>query len=50
MKEIKVYIKPHKLSAVTLALHKVQGLTGMSVSDVRGFGRTKSQRRRTSDC
>lgn len=38
MKEIKAYIKPHKLSAVTAALHKVEGLTGMSVVDVRGFG------------
>ena len=32
MKEIKAYIKPHKLSKVTMALHKVEGLTGMSVS------------------
>lgn len=39
MKEIKAYIKPHKLSDVTLALHHVEGLTGMSVSDVKGFGR-----------
>ena len=39
MKAIKAYIKPHKLSAVTLALRKVAGLSGMSVSDVRGFGR-----------
>lgn len=43
MKKIKAYIKPHKLSAVTLALHKVEGLTGMSVSDVRGFGRSKAK-------
>ena len=43
MKEIKAYIKPHKLSDVTLALHKVEGLTGMSVSDVRGFGRGKGK-------
>ena len=39
MKAIKAYIKPHKLSEVTLALRKVAGLSGMSVSDVRGFGR-----------
>ena len=39
MKEIKAYIKPHKLSDVTLALHHVEGLTGMSVSNVKGFGR-----------
>ena len=41
MKEIKAYIKPSKLSAVTLSLHEVEGLTGMSVVDVRGFGRTR---------
>ncbi len=39
MKKIKAYIKPIKLSEVTLALHKVSGLTGMSVTEVRGFGR-----------
>ena len=39
MKEIRAYIKPHKLSEVTQALHHVEGLTGMSVSDVKGFGR-----------
>lgn len=39
MQEIKAYIKPHKLSEVTLALRKVVGLSGMSVSDVHGFGR-----------
>ena len=43
MKEIKAYIKPHKLQDVTLALHKVEGLTGMSVVDVRGFGRGRGQ-------
>ena len=43
MKHIISYIKPHKLTKVTLALHKVEGLTGMSVLDVRGFGRTKAK-------
>ncbi|MGK7346434.1 MAG: P-II family nitrogen regulator [Candidatus Nitrospinota bacterium M3_3B_026] len=43
MKEIKAYIKPHKLSSVTLALRKVEGLTGMSVVDVRGFGRSRGK-------
>lgn len=43
MKHIIAYIKPHKLSKVTLALHKIEGLTGMSVLDVRGFGRTKAK-------
>lgn len=44
MKEIRAYIKPHKLSEVTLALHRVEGLTGMSVTDVRGFGRGRGKR------
>lgn len=43
MKEIKAYIKPHKLSDVILALHKIEGLTGASVSDTRGFGRGKAK-------
>ena len=39
MKAITAYIKPHRLSEVTRALHRVQGLTGMSVTKVHGFGR-----------
>jgi nitrogen regulatory protein P-II 1 len=38
MKQIVAYIKPAKLPAVTLALHKLEGLPGMSFSEVRGFG------------
>ncbi len=43
MKEVKAYIKPHRLSQVTLALQKLDGLTGMSVANVRGFGRTRAK-------
>lgn len=43
MKEVKAYIKPHKLTAVTLALHKIKGLSGMSVVDVRGLGRSSDK-------
>lgn len=39
MKLILAFIKPHKLPDVTLALHDVEGLTGASVSEIRGFGR-----------
>ena len=39
MKQIKAYVKPHKLNDVTQALQKVERLRGMSVMDVRGFGR-----------
>jgi nitrogen regulatory protein P-II 1 len=38
MKKIEAYIKPHKLSDVTMALQKVEGLRGMSVLPARGFG------------
>ncbi len=43
MKQVIAYIKKLKLSNVTLALHKVEGLTGMSVGDVRGFGRGRGK-------
>ena len=43
MKHIIAYIKPHKLSKITMELHKIDGLTGMTVLDVRGFGRTKAK-------
>ncbi len=48
MKMITAYIKPHKLSKVSLALHQVEGLTGMSVTDIRGFGRGKASDERHS--
>ena len=41
MKEIKAYIKPHKMPDVTLALHRINGLTGMSVTEIKGFGRSQ---------
>ena len=42
MKEIKAYFKPHMLSKVTRALQKVEGLSGMSVTNVQGFGRGRA--------
>ncbi len=39
MKKIEAYIKPHKLSDVTLALQKIKAFSGMSVGEVKGFGR-----------
>ncbi|TAL16195.1 P-II family nitrogen regulator [bacterium] len=40
MVKIEAIIKPFKLEEVKEALHAV-GITGMTVSDVRGFGRQK---------
>ena len=39
MKKISAYIKLHKIDDVTQALKKVEGLRGMSVLNVKGFGR-----------
>ncbi|MHC4416677.1 MAG: P-II family nitrogen regulator [Planctomycetota bacterium] len=43
MKKIEAYIKPHRLSEVTMALHHIPHLSGMTVCDVRGWGRGKQQ-------
>jgi len=40
MKKVEAVIKPFKLDEVKTALHEV-GVTGMTVSEVRGFGRQK---------
>jgi nitrogen regulatory protein P-II 1 len=42
MQKIEAVIKPTKLDAVKDALHQL-GINGMTVSDVRGFGRQKGQ-------
>jgi nitrogen regulatory protein P-II 1 len=42
MKMITCMIRPEKLDAVTDALDKIH-IVGMTVSDVRGFGRQKGQ-------
>ena len=42
MKMITAIIKPFMLSKVTYALEQIEGFPGMTVSDVRGFGREKS--------
>jgi nitrogen regulatory protein PII len=41
MKQVIAYIKPHKLENVMLALHKIEGLTGISVLEIRGCGRSR---------
>jgi nitrogen regulatory protein P-II 1 len=40
MKEIKAIIRPHRLDAALEALHTHPELPGVTVSTVRGFGRT----------
>jgi len=40
MKKIEAIIKPFKLDEVKSALHEI-GITGLTVAEVRGFGRQK---------
>ena len=42
MKKIEAIIKPFKLSSVNEALHEI-GLSGITVLEVRGFGRQRGQ-------
>ncbi len=41
MKEIKAIIKPATLGTVLSALRLIEGLPGITISDVKGFGKTK---------
>jgi len=43
MKEIKAYIKPHMLANVVMSLKDIDGLTGLTVTKVQGFGRTRGK-------
>jgi nitrogen regulatory protein P-II 1 len=40
MKKIEAYIRPASLEAVREALHE-KGISGMSISEIRGFGRQR---------
>lgn len=42
MKEIKAIVQPFLLSKVVEALKEIEGLPGVTVSDVRGFGRARA--------
>ena len=46
---VQAVIRPFKLDVVTRALEAVQGFTGMTVMDVRGFGREKVSRDRADE-
>ena len=42
MKEIKAIIQPFMLSKVVEALKRIEGLPGVTVSEVHGFGRARA--------
>ena len=41
MKCVAAIIKPHKLSAVSLALHRCEGVSGVTAIEARGWGHGK---------
>jgi nitrogen regulatory protein P-II 1 len=41
MKRIEAYVKSHRLIEVVEGLHTIEGLTGVSVHDIKGFGRVR---------
>jgi nitrogen regulatory protein P-II 1 len=43
MKEIKAIIQPFMLSKVINALNEQAGLPGITVSEIKGFGKTRAQ-------
>ena len=43
MKEIKAIIQPHRLAPVIDALRAMEGLPGVTVSEVKGFGRSRAK-------
>jgi nitrogen regulatory protein P-II 1 len=43
MKEIKAVIRPSKLLEVTEELHSIEGLPGVTVSEIKGFGKGRAK-------
>jgi nitrogen regulatory protein P-II 1 len=43
MKEIKAIIRPSKLLEVTEELHAIEGLPGVTVSEIKGFGKGRAK-------
>lgn len=43
MKEIKAIIRPSKLLEVTEELHRIEGLPGVTVSEIKGFGKGRAR-------
>jgi nitrogen regulatory protein P-II 1 len=44
VKEIKAFVRPNMLDAVLRAMHEHPDLPGVTVSDVRGFGRVAGRK------
>jgi len=43
MREIKAIIRPSRLSEVTEELHGIEGLPGVTISGIKGFGKNRAK-------
>jgi len=43
MKEIKAIIRPSRLLEVTEELHAIEGLPGVTISEIKGFGKGRAR-------
>jgi nitrogen regulatory protein P-II 1 len=43
MKEIKAVIRPSKLLEVTEELHEIEGLPGVTILEIKGFGKNRAR-------
>lgn len=43
MKEIKAIIRPSKLLEVTEELHEIEGLPGVTIFEIKGFGKSRAR-------
>ncbi len=43
MKEIKAIIRPSRLLEVTEELHRIDGLPGVTISEIKGFGKGRAK-------
>ena len=50
MKEIKAIIRPAKLLKVTEELREIKGLPGVTVSEIRGFGKSRARTQKIKWC
>lgn len=48
MKEIKAIIRDFKLDAVITELNKIEGLPGLTISEIKGFGKSKAKNAKDS--
>lgn len=44
MKEVKAIVQPFMLIKVVSALHKIEGLPGITISETKGFGKSKGKK------